>query len=159
MSQSILYPNQNPAQPPTGAEPQIHFCFKCRWEGRTHLAACPNCRRPLFSQKNVRTRGVLLTFLGLFLTGFMGVIAFFVTEMLMSAAKDPRSGVKFNGDENMLALIYLIFGNVIAIGVTMTLAGLWQVVFARRNMVLIWLFFGLIIVTLFIGTVFRHLAG
>ena len=153
MNQNVLYPNQ-----PANA-PQMHFCFKCRWEGRTAQKICPQCGRRLFSQTNVRVRGILMTVLGLFLSGFMSVIAFFVTTMLMEAAKNPKTGAKFNGDQNMLVMIYLIFAGVIAMGVTVTIAGLWQVVFGRRNMFLIWIFFGLIFLTLLVGSVFRGLAG
>jgi hypothetical protein len=153
MNQNVLYPNQ-----PAAAPPQLHFCFKCRWEGRTFLPACPRCGRGLFSQTNVRVRGVLMTFLGLFLSGLMSVIAFFVTAFLIQTAKNPKNSAGFKGEEHLLIMIYLIFGGVIAMGVTMILAGLWQVIFGRRNMILIWIFFALIFVTFFVGNVFRGLA-
>jgi hypothetical protein len=153
MNENILYPHQNAAQPP------LHFCFSCRWEGRTAISTCPRCGSALYSQENVRTRGAILTFLGLFLSVFMAAIAIFVTVMLTQAAKDPKNGAKFDGEEHMLVMIFLIFGGVIAIGITMIFAGLWQVVFGRRNMYLIWIFFALIILTLFVGGVFRVFAG
>jgi uncharacterized protein YqhQ len=153
MNQNVFYQNQSVAPPL-----QLHFCFKCRWEGRTNLPACPRCGRGLFSQTNVRVRGVLLTFLGLFLSGFMSVIAFFVTAFLIDTAKNPRNSANFNGQEHMLILAYLIFGGVIAMGVTMILAGLWQIIFGRRNMILIWIFFALIFITYFAGSIFRGLA-
>jgi hypothetical protein len=152
MNQNALYSNQS------ATLPQIHFCFKCRWEARTVMPVCPRCGRGLFSQRNVRWRGVALTFLGLFLSGFMSVIAVFVTAFLIDTAKNPRNRANFNGEEPMLILIYLIFGGVIAMGVTMILAGLWQVIFGRRNMILIWIFFALIFATFFAGSIFRGLA-
>lgn len=88
----------------------------------------------------------------------MSVIAFFVTVFLMEAAKNPKTGAKFNGDATMLVLTYLIFGAVIAMGITAFIAGLWQIIFGRRNMFLIWIFFALIFLTFFVGTVFRALA-
>ncbi|HVE58414.1 MAG TPA: hypothetical protein VNB22_16395 [Pyrinomonadaceae bacterium] len=152
MNQNVLYSNQ-PA-----AAPQLHFCFKCRWEGRVSQTVCPRCGKRLFSQKNVRVRGVILTFLGLFLSGFMSAIAFFVTAMLVEAAKNPKTGAKFNGDEHMLLMVYLIFAGVIAMGVTIILAGLWQIIFGRRNMFLIWIFFALIGLTFLVGSIFRSYA-
>src|SRR5215204_7615887 len=104
MNQNVLYPKQMAA-----AQPQIHFCFKCRWEGRTTMPICPRCGRGLFSQNNVRWRGLALTVLGLFLSGFMSVIAIFVTGFLVEAAKNPKSGARFNGEEHMLILVCLIF--------------------------------------------------
>ena len=153
MNQNVLYPNQTAAP-----QPQMHFCFKCRWEGRTFQKLCPRCGKGLFSQTNVRARGVVMTFIGLFLSGFMSVIAFFVTVFLMEAAKNPKTGAKFNGDATMLVLTYLIFGAVIAMGITAFIAGLGQIIFGRRNMFLIWIFFALIFLTFFVGTVFRALA-
>ena len=88
----------------------------------------------------------------------MSAIAFFVTMLLTQAAKNPKTGAKFNGDEHMLIMIYLIFGGVIAMGVTIVLAGLWQIIFGRRNMFLIWIFFALIGLTFVVGSVFRAYA-
>lgn len=153
MNQNILYPNQ------TAIQPQMHVCFKCRWEGRISQTVCPQCGKPLFSETNVRVRGVILTFLGLFLSGFMSAIAFFVTAMLTEAAKNPKTGAKFNGDEYMLIMIYLIFAGVIAMGVTITLAGIWQIIFGRRNMFLIWIFLALIGLTFAVGGIFRAFAN
>ena len=152
MNQNALYPNQ------AAATPQMHFCFKCRWEGRINQTVCPRCGKPLFSEKNIRVRGVVLTFLGLFLSGFMSAIAFFATTMLMEAAKNPKSGAKFNGDEHMLIMIYLIFAGVIAIGITAIAAGLWQIIFGRRNMFLIWIFLALIGLTFLVAGIFRAYA-
>lgn len=89
----------------------------------------------------------------------MSVIAFFVTGLLMEAAKNPKTAVKFNGDEHMLIMIYLIFAGVIAMGVTIILAGLWQIIFGRRNMYLIWIFFSLIGLTFLVGGIFRAYAN
>lgn len=136
----------------------MHFCFKCRWEGRISQTICPQCGKPLFSQTNVRVRGGILTFLGLFLSGFMSAIAFFVTAMLTELDKNPKTAVKFNGDEHLLIMIYLIFAGVIAMGVTIFFAGLWQIIFGRRNMFLIWIFLTLIFLTLVVGGVFRAFA-
>jgi MFS family permease len=152
MNQNVLYSNQ------TAIQPQMHFCFKCRWEGRISQAVCPRCGKPLFSEKNIRVRGVILTVLGLFLSGFMSAIAFFVTAMLLEASKNPKTGAKFNGDEHILIMIYLIFAGVIAMGVTITLAGIWQIIFGRRNMFLIWIFLALIGLTFAVGGIFRALA-
>ncbi|HEY8562188.1 MAG TPA: hypothetical protein VIL74_17570 [Pyrinomonadaceae bacterium] len=152
MNQSVFRQNYTAAHLP------LQFCFKCRWEGRTEIPACPRCGRGLFSQTNVRWRGVALVFLGLFLSGLMSGVAIFVTLMLAAAAEDPRNRVNLNGAEHLLILGYLIFAGFIGIGVTMIAAGLWQIIFGRRNMVLIWVFFALIFITFFIGSVFRGLA-
>lgn len=51
----------------------------------------------------------------------------------------------------MLVGVYIIFGGVIAIGLTAILNGFWQIVFGRRNMILLWLFLTLIFLTFVAG--------
>ncbi|MGC2234789.1 MAG: hypothetical protein WA584_01340 [Pyrinomonadaceae bacterium] len=137
---------------------QLRSCFKCRFEGNTAQTVCPRCGRRLFTATNIRWRGVFMTFTGLFLSGFMSVIAIFATALLMQAAKNPQSNAKLNEEPHMLVFVYLIFGGVIAIGLTATVAGLWMAIFGRRNMVLIWIFFALIFLTFAVGGVFQALA-
>ncbi len=137
---------------------QLRSCFKCRFEGNTAQTVCPRCGRRLFTTTNIRWRGALMTFIGLFLSGFMSVIAVFATALLMQAAKNPQSNAKLNEEPHMFLLVYLIFGGVIAIGLTATVAGLWMAIFGRRNMVLIWIFFALIFLTFAVGGVFQALA-
>ena len=155
MNQNVLYSNQRAVT----AQPELHFCFKCRWEGRTGLKNCPQCGRILFSQTNVRWRGVALIFVGLFLSGLMSVVTFFVTALLLAAKQDPRNGAKFNGDEHLLLMMYVIFGALIGSGLTAIVGGLWQAVFGRRNMFLIWGFFAFVFIAFFVGGLFRGLAG
>jgi len=154
MDPNLHFPNQTAI----AAQPQMQSCFKCRWEGRTFLTACPRCGKGLFSQTNVRWRGVALIILGLFLSGLMSAVTIFVTVFLMTAAKDPRSNAQFRGSESMLLLIYLVFGALIAGGVTAAIGGVWQAVFGRRNMFLMWFCAAFMLVALFAGTVFRGVA-
>jgi MFS family permease len=137
---------------------QLRSCFKCRFEGNTAQAVCPRCGRRLFTATNIRWRGALMIFIGLFLSGFMSVIAVLATGLLMQAAKNPNTSSKLNEETHMLVFVYLIFGGVIAIGLAATVAGLWMAIFGRRNVVLIWIFFALIILTFFVGGIFQALA-
>lgn len=97
--------------------------------------------------------------LGIFLTGFMTVIALFATALLVEASKNPQNRGKLNEEPEMLVFAYLIFGGVIAIGLAATFAGLWMVVFGRRNMILIWIFMALISLTFIVGGIFQALAS
>ncbi|MEP6902490.1 MAG: hypothetical protein ABJA66_12115, partial [Actinomycetota bacterium] len=108
---------------------------------------------------NIRVRGVVMTVLGLFLSGFMSVIAVFVTGLLMTAAQKPETNARLNQEPHLFMLVYLIFGGVIAMGLVVTIAGIWQIIFGRRNMILIWIFIALIIATIFAGAVFRGMAN
>lgn len=152
MNQNIYRINQN--SPP----PEFRSCFKCRFEGSIAQAVCPQCGKRLFTATNVRWRGFFLLLIGLFLSGFMAAVAFFVSLLLMNAVNDPGSASRINGESSMLMMIYGIFGLVIVMGLTSMLMGIWQMIFGKRNRFLIWIFFALIILTLFAGGIFRILA-
>jgi hypothetical protein len=143
----------------TSTAAPLRMCFKCHYEARSESTKCPRCGRPFFSERNVRIRGVLLTILGIFLTGFMSVIAFFVSGFLLNAAQSKQTNARLADEPHLFALIYIIFGGVIAMGLVITLAGIWQIVYARRNMILIWLFLSLIVATACAGALFRGLAN
>ncbi len=149
MGQNEFDINQNAVQP------EFRSCFKCRFEGNIESAVCPRCGKRLFTATNVRWRGFFLVLIGLFLTGLMGTIAVFVYGLLMGAMNNPDSARKINDQTPMLLFIYGIFGLVIVIGITSMLMGIWQIIFGKRNRVLIWIFFGLIILTVFVGAIFR----
>lgn len=123
------------------------------------MQACPRCGRPLYTATNIRLRGALMIALGLFLTGLMSAITILVTGLLAAAAKDPRNSAQLNEEPHMFVIVYLIFGGVIAIGLSATVAGLWMAIFGRRNMFLIWLFLALISITFAVGGIFQGLAG
>lgn len=144
--------NQNMVQP------EFRSCFKCRFEGNLPQNICPRCGKRLYTATNVRWRGFFLLFIGIFLSVFMSVIAFFVSGLLMNAMNNPESARKINAETPMLFIVYGIFGLVIVIGLTSMLMGIWQLIFGKRNRVLIWIFFGLLFLTLFVGAIFRGLA-
>ncbi len=152
MNQNIYRMSQN--SPP----PEFRSCFNCRFEGNVTQDVCPQCGKRLFTATNVRWRGFFLVLIGLFLSGFMAAVAFFVSALLMNALNDPGSARKINDEYSMLLMIYGIFGLVIVMGITSMLMGIWQMIFGKRNRFLIWIFFALIILTLFVGGVFRFLA-
>src|SRR5215203_4590394 len=120
--------------------PQIRSCFKCRYEAVTRQFSCLRCGKGLFTATNIRWRGVLLFVVGLLLTVFMSAIAIFVGGLLIQGAQNPETSRKLNDQAALLVTVYIIFGGVFAIGLTAILNGFWQIVFARRNMILVWLF-------------------
>ena len=135
--------------------PQIRSCFKCRYEAVTAQFSCPRCGKRLYTMSNIRWRGVLLVVIGLFLTAFMSAIAVFVTGLLIQGAQNPETSRKLNEQTALLVAVYFIFGGVIAIGLTAVLTGFWQIIFGRRNMILLWLFLTLIFLTFVVGSIFE----
>lgn len=148
MSENIV-----PSDLTNGKHP-LRMCFKCKVEDNTELKKCPQCGRPLFSETNVRIRGVLMVFIGLFLSGFMSFIAFSVADLLFKSFTNSAINSQLSRKPSLVIVIYVIFGGVIAGGLSVMFAGLWQVIFGRRNMFLIRTFIALIILTICAGGVF-----
>ena len=92
-----------------------------------------------------------------FISGLMAAVTVFVSVFLMAAAGDPRNNAQFRGSEPMLLMIYIVFGSLIAGGLTAAVGGAWQAIFGRRNMFLMWICGAFLLVALFVGTVFRGL--
>ena len=153
MNQNVTYLNQT-----TAAALQYHCCFKCHYEAETTAGGCPRCGKPLYSARNIRTRGLVLVACGLFLTGLMSIVTVFVTGLLMKAADSPDSSARISDEAHIFFMIYLVFGGVIAAGLTALAMGMWQIAFGRRNRFLVWLFMGLVTVTLTIGSLFQFLS-
>lgn len=133
-------------------------CFKCKYKGVTAETKCPQCGRKLYGPKEIRTRGIIQVVSGLFLVVFMGAIAIFVGAMLVGASKDPSSAKRVQEAAGTLLIIYAIFGLVIVFGLHGLIMGLWQIVTGRRNQLLIWIMWGLLLLLLFAGGVFMGIS-
>src|SRR5258706_12941633 len=112
---------------PQPADITKRSCFKCGYEGDTADTRCPNCGRPLKTVRQIRVLGGILVFLGGFLILFMGGITLFVMNLIY------KNGSSFTGTRNDLILIFGAFGFVIFFGFVALIAGLWQLIFGRRN--------------------------
>lgn len=141
------------------AKPQLHTCYKCRYEAITPNNRCPRCGKRLYTMRDTRWRGFFLLLIGAFLSLFMSVIAFFVSVFLMQASHNPATARELNRESGMLLMVYGIFAMVVAMGVVAMLAGVWQMIFGRRNMILIWIFLALVTITFFVGGVFQIFAN
>ena len=95
------------------------------------------------SANSVRILGVLQLLLGLFLVVFMGVITLSVLPMMTRPGETTGGGSRFTGTSQQAILILSLFGLIIAFGFGSGLAGLWQVIMARRNKWIIWSVVGL----------------
>ncbi len=138
-------------------KPEFRSCFKCRFEGNVPRNICPRCGKRLYTATNVRWRGTILLLLGLFLIGLMGGIAVFVSMLLMQAAQRPENTAKFNQDEHLFLMVYIVFAGVIGMGVAAAMSGIWMLIFGKRNRYLFWLFMALLFLTLVVGRIFQGL--
>lgn len=89
----------------------------------------------------------------------MGAIIVVFIGLADTAGKKNVSGPRFSGTKNDLFLVFMILGFVFFFGAVSFVAGLWQLIFARRNMVLIWIILALGAVFLIGGTLFRVIVG
>src|SRR5258705_9644193 len=98
------------------------------------------------SANSVRIYGVLQLILGLFLVVFMGLITLYLLPMMMRPGEATGGGSRFTGTSQQAIIILSLFGLIIAFGFGSSLAGLWQVVTARRNKWIVWGIVGLTVV-------------
>jgi len=132
-------------------------CFKCGYEAVTQQSHCPRCRKiRLRTAGEIRLLGLLLTFLGTILLIMMSVITV-IYAGLIYAPRTPGSSIKFTGTQTDIAFAFAIFAIVLSIGFFFTLAGVWQMIFGRRNKVLLWLGIALGFTLLIGGEVFLAL--
>ncbi len=136
---------------------QHRICFKCRWEGKSAERLCPRCRRPTQTRGFIRGTGAVLAALGGFLLVLMSVITVAVIGLIAQSGK-PGSG-QFTGTKTQMILMFGVFGFVLLFGFVSLIAGLWQLVFGRRNMILVYFILFLGAVFLIGGTIFRLIVG
>lgn len=137
---------------------QHKTCFKCKYEGQTAEKLCPRCRKRLRTGTEIRTLGGVLAALGAFLVVMMGAITFFAIGLVSQSGK-TGTGARFSGTKDQMYIMFGIFGFVLLFGFTSLVAGLWQLLFGRRNMMLIYIILGLGVIFLVGGTIFRAVAG
>lgn len=110
----------------------VLICYKCDFETEAALTNCPRCRHALRKPSYIRVMGAILLVIGLFLVALMGTIAYFVADII-AHTDDPGATTRFDGGPKEIAIIFGIFGLVIAFGAACMAGGLWQVVRGRRN--------------------------
>ena len=118
------------------AHQRVCYALRCAYTSDEPIDVCPKCGRKMRSANSVRVYGGLQLLLGIFLVVFMGVITLSVLPMMMHAV-EPQGGSRFTGTSSEALVILSLFGLVIAFGFGSSLAGLYQVIMARRNK---WLF-------------------
>ena len=93
-----------------------------------------------------------MLFMGGFLIAFMGYISIWVSKAVFHPS--TTNGAKFTGDSNQLAMIAGIFGFIFLFGFIAVIAGLWQLVFGKRNVILVWTIIALGIIFIIGGEAF-----
>jgi uncharacterized paraquat-inducible protein A len=116
------------------------ICFKCKFEGQSESYTCPRCGKLLRSKVAIRIRGAIMILLGGFLIAMMGGIISWAFDAYRGA---NEASSRFNGTPQQFRMIIGLMGLVFIFGLASAVVGLWQLIFGRRNLVLMWIVLGL----------------
>ena len=134
--------------------PPHRICFKCSYEANIAQIVCPRCGGKMKSKSQIRVLGAVLTLISGFLVVFMSVIAVFMYNAVQQSDK-PGATSKFTGSENDILIIIAIFGLVILFGIIGLITGLWQLIFGKRNLILVYSLLAIGAVLFIGGYIFR----
>ena len=101
------------------------------------------------TKTNIRTLGGVLVVLGGFISAMMAAVITFMFQ-----AFSGTNGAKFNGDETQMLFVVGIIGLTFTVGAAFALAGVWQMIFGRRNTIIVWIAFGLVAILVVVGKIF-----
>ena len=107
------------------------------------------------SPATLRALGVVLVVLGTALMVGIAVLSWVMYGVINN--NDPRASTKFTGSESDMMFMFGVFALVFFIGLTSLAAGLWQVIFGKRNLILVWIMLGLGGIFFLIGTAVRYM--
>ena len=104
----------------------------CGHQVEGDLKKCPQCGWAMRGPRNIRIRGWVLVVLGLFLTLFMGAIAWNLLPTLLAPGKEV-DGTSFTGTDEDAEFALFIFGLVIMAGILFTANGVYMVAKGRQS--------------------------
>lgn len=107
------------------------------------------------SPATLRALGGVLVVLGTLLMGGMAVLSWVMYGVIQNS--DSRASTRFTGSESDMMFMFGIFALIFFIGLTAFSAGLWQIIFGRRNLWLVWAMLGLGGIFFILGTAVRYL--
>ena len=113
---------------------QLSTCLSpaCGHQVEGEFKKCPKCGWAMRGPRNIRVRGWVLVGLGLFLTLFMGAIAWSLLPTLLHAGKEVDGG-SFTGTDEEAEFVLLIFGLVMMAGILFTANGGYMVAKGRQS--------------------------
>src|SRR5690348_15473108 len=115
------------------AETSTCYSFSCRTTVDGSVAICPKCGTRMRTPRDVRRLGWFLLLLGLFLVGFMGVLALEMAPMLLRPGEQVDGGSFFTGTAAQAGMIFWMFAAVIVFGLGTMVNGAVQIATGQRN--------------------------
>ena len=131
-------------------------CDKCCEETFQALDKCPRCGGKLRTAGQIRTLGFVLVFIGGFLVVLMGAVTIFVIGVVYQAADSGRSS-RLMEEATVFVAIFGLFALVIMFGLTCIGAGVWQILFGKRNKYIKYIILGLTFLLFTVGAIVRWL--
>lgn len=126
------------------------FCYKCHYPAGAADSNCQRCgSRSLKTKTAIRTLGGLLVALGGFISLMMAAVMSFMVKTL-AWTDDP----KLKGEETEMMFAFGIIGLTFAVGLAFAAAGVWQMIFGRRNAVIVYLALIMVVILLIGGRIF-----
>lgn len=118
--------------------------YWCNYETNQSLSRCPKCGRPLLTAQTYRLLGLALVVLG-------GILAIAGASLLILVAPKVLGGIEVK------LLIWGIFGFLLAVGLSIMMAGIWQAWFGKRSQSLVTIVIALLITIGLIAAIGRTL--
>ncbi|MDQ6787315.1 MAG: hypothetical protein M3033_10960 [Acidobacteriota bacterium] len=132
------------------AASKFRVCAKCGYEADTAETKCPQCGRNLQTKTKVKILGVVILVLGISIAAMMATIM----ASLHIIFNQPDKLQNFTGTESDLNYITAILGSMFIVGVSFAVTGLWQIIFGKRNRILVWLSLALILAVIVLSVLF-----
>ena len=146
----VVSPEVRINSPRSLTAPKICHNPNCSFQTHEPLSKCRKCGRPIWTTNQFRLISSLLIFCGLFFITLGGGLIYAVARI-----DNNSSRTRFTGSEAQKIFILGIFGVMVAVGLSILAAGLWQVIAGRANRRLIYVLLTLFMVGLAIVGVGR----
>jgi len=120
-------------------KPELKRCLNCGFAKIVDANHCPRCSRPLFTEDNVRKKGCFSTIFGLiWMFAVLGFAAFLIF-IYIAADVQPKSREELETRHRILFALLMFCGFALSFGCGFVFSGIWQIIFAKPNYVVLWL--------------------
>ena len=115
------------------------ICYSplCGHRVEGNVRNCPQCGSRMKTPTSVRLLGVLMFICGLILVGIMGVLIMNTWWEFTHPGQQTYAGTSFTGTADEGGMILQLFWLVFAFGIAAMAAGLWQMITARRDRIVV----------------------
>jgi hypothetical protein len=119
--------------------PAKSICYSplCGHSVEGSVPRCPQCGARMRTPRTVRLLGLLMLLCGITLAGIMGTLIWNTWWEFAHPGQQTYSGTSFTGTADEGSMILQLFWLVFVFGIAAMAAGLWQMITARRDKIVI----------------------